>query len=205
MAPGPSSEQPEPLGGREPWAPNPRRSGKDVSGPRYPARGAVTYLLRNAQQELVALSNQADVKASIVITASAIVLGLAVNNIGDHSLRWSLVTLAVWLLVSMFLAIVAVIPKHRRGNLNDHERGTTAFNPLFFGHYSTVPEETFVTLMEEIMVDDETVYQAQLRDLHARGVYIERNKLRYLRWSYAAFFVAFLAGSVQQLITVIVR
>jgi hypothetical protein len=59
--------------------------------------------------------------------------------------------------------------------------------------------------MEEIMVDDETVYQAQLRDLHARGVYIERNKLRYLRWSYAAFFVAFLAGSVQQLITVIVR
>jgi hypothetical protein len=51
------------------------------------ARRSVDYLLRNTQQQLVALTGQADMKASIVITAASLVLSISATQWDRQSLR----------------------------------------------------------------------------------------------------------------------
>ena len=56
------------------------------------ARGSVDYMLRTTQQQLTDLSGQADLKASIVMTTSAILTSVAAARLDHEAVRWSLVT-----------------------------------------------------------------------------------------------------------------
>ncbi len=76
-------------------------------------RDSVDYLLRNTQQQLVALGGQAEFKASVMITASSIVASIAASQIGDHDLRWGAVALMVLLVPALLTAVLTVYPKFR--------------------------------------------------------------------------------------------
>ena len=164
-------------------------------------RRAVDELLRNVQQALVAYTGQADLKANIVITTSSLVLTIVATRWGEHSLRPGLSAVAIGALLALLTAITVVIPKFRlpgkgevRQDFAPHE------NPLFFGHFASMPRERFVEIIAEITADDATLYEAQTRDIHDQGRYLVENKYRHLRLAYVFLGLAFLGGAVVQCI-----
>src|SRR5262245_50342124 len=93
-------------------------------------RSSIDYMLRTVQQQLVDLSGQADLKASIVMTTSAILTSVAAARLEHESVRWSLVTFMVILLVAMLCAVLAIVPTFRT-----HAPPSHRINPLFFGDF----------------------------------------------------------------------
>src|SRR5438067_11942804 len=92
-------------------------------------RSSVDNILRTAQQHHVQLSVMADTKASILITISSIVLTISLSRSENPQLRPALLTLASACLISLLLAIIAVLPTFARRR-SDHR--PTEFNLLFF-------------------------------------------------------------------------
>jgi len=163
-------------------------------------RSSVDYLLTNAVAEMSALTAQADMKGSVVITASSIVLSIASTQFGDSALRWSLVTLVVFVLLALLSSVLAVFPKFKI-HPEPGDRLPPGFNPLFFGHFARISKRHYLEEMAAIVRDDGAIYRAIVSDIHDQGVYLLRAKFRYLRFSYACFLVGFLAAAVQLGIT----
>lgn len=174
--------------------PSPRSDGPRPLD-RVVARRSVDYLLRNTQQQLVALTGQADLKASIVITASSLVLSVAATQWDRDSLQPAIYLLAAGMLGAMGAAILAVIPKFRMRKTSDARWPATA-NSLFFGHFTKVPTDVWVDHMGDVLAEDTTLYEAILVDLHDQGTYLIRSKYRFLRLAYLLVGLAFGASAV---------
>ena len=153
------------------------------------ARSSVDNLLRTVQQHHVQLSLMADTKASILITISSIVLTIALSRSGEPHLRPALMTIAATSLVSLLLAIVAVLPTFGRPR-----RG--AMNILFFGHFAPMSEDEYMDELHTILIDDGTLYEAAVRDIHSLGVYLYRKKYRFLRFAYVALLLGFIIATI---------
>jgi len=144
----------------------------------------------------------ADTKANIIITVSSVVLTLALGRIADASMRPAVITLAVFTLISLFFAILAVLPKHRSirvaaGPLPDD------FNLLFFGHFAELPRDRFLHEVAASMKPDGSVYKTMANDLYSLGWYLAHRKYRYLRFSYLFFLAGFIIACAQQLWTLV--
>jgi hypothetical protein len=74
-------------------------------------RNSTDYFLRNVPEQLVQLSAQADLKASIVLTVCTIVLSLSFARSDDP--RTSIWVLGGGLFFSLIAAILAVLPSAR--------------------------------------------------------------------------------------------
>lgn len=153
------------------------------------ARSSVDNLLRTVQQHHVQLSLMADTKASILITISSIVCTIALSRSGEPHLRPALMTIAVSSLISLLLAIVAVLPtfgRPRHGSMNI----------LFFGHFAPMSEDEYMNELHTIVADDSVLYEAAVRDIHSLGVYLYRKKYRFLRFAYVALLAGFIIATV---------
>ena len=155
-------------------------------------RSSVDNLLRTVQQHHVQLSLMADTKASILITISSIVLTIALSRSGDPKLRVALLMLAAAALVSLLLAVVAVLPTFAAPR---HMRRDFSRNLLFFGHFAGMPEEEFMERVADVLRDDATLYETAVRDIHSLGVYLYRKKYRFLRYAYVALIAGFVAAT----------
>lgn len=164
---------------------------------QVPERNTGDALLRTAQQHHVALSSMADTKANIIITVSSIVLTLSFGRIGDPDLRSSIITLAVFTLIALLLAILAVLPKHRALKL-DGDALPRDFNLLFFGHFAELPRERFLGEVARSMKADGSVYLTMANDLYSIGWYLAHRKYRYLRYSYLFFLTGFVLACLEQ-------
>ncbi len=167
------------------------------------SRHTVDYLLLGLQQEMVQLTGQADLKGSIIITASAIVVSVSVTQFNEADLRWSLVTLVAFVLLALLSSILAVFPKFKI-HPEPGDRLPHGFNPFFFGHFSQIPKARYLELMADVLRDDRSTYRVMVEDVYDQGVYLLKNKYRFLRFSYACFLIGFVAASIQLTITVIV-
>lgn len=170
---------------------------------RIPERNTGDVILRTAQQHHVVLSSMADTKANIIITVSSVVLTLALGRIADASMRPAVITLAIFTLISLFFAILAVLPKHRsirvgEGPLPEH------FNLLFFGHFAELPRQRFLHEVAVAMKPG-SVYETMAKDLYSLGWYLAHRKYRYLRYSYLFFLGGFVIACAQQLWTLVAR
>jgi len=168
-------------------------------------RRSVDELLRNVQQALVAYTGQADLKANIVITTSSLVLTIVATRWSEASLRPGLTALAVGTLLALLTSITVVIPKFRlprkgevRHDFEPHE------NPLFFGHFASIPRRRFIEIIADISTDDAVLYEAQVADIHDQGRYLVEKKYRHLRLAYVFLGLAFLAGAVAQTVATFV-
>jgi len=168
------------------------------------SRRSVDELLRNVQQALVAYTGQADLKANIVITTSSLVLTIVATRWSEHSLRPGLAGVAVGTLLALLTAITVVVPKFRfprkgevRHDFDSHE------NPLFFGHFASMPRDRFVEIIAEIASDDSGLYEAQTVDIHDMGRYLLEKKYRHLRLAYMFLALAFVAGAAAQSIATV--
>jgi hypothetical protein len=167
------------------------------------SRHTSDYFLLGLQQQMVQLTGQADLKGSIIITAASIVVSVSATQFSDAELRWSLVTLVAFSLLALLSSIVAVFPKFKihpePGNELPH-----GFNPFFFGHFSQISKARHREVMADVLRDERTSYRFMVEDIYDQGVYLLRNKYRFLRFSYACFLVGFVAAAMQLTITVIV-
>lgn len=162
---------------------------------RVKGRNAADVFLRTAQQHHVQVSVMADVKANIVITASSIVLTLALNRYDDPGYRKSIMVLVPFITLALLFAIVAVLPKHRPLHWTAGTPKPPMFNLLFFGHFASLPKERFLREMAGVMEDDATLYRTACEDIYGIGYYLNRYKYRYLRWSYGFFLAGFLLAA----------
>src|SRR5690242_6485407 len=166
------------------------------------ARRAVDELFRNTQYALVTFTGQADLKANIVITTSSLMLTIVAARWSDHSMRPALGGLALGAMLALATAITVVIPKFRlptRGESRDHFKPTE--NPLFFGHFASMPRERYVEVMAEIAAEDAAVYAAQTRDIYDQGRYLIEKKYRHLRLAYTFLGLAFVFGIAAQFLS----
>ena len=168
-------------------------------------RRAVDEVLRNTQQALVTYTGQADLKANIVITTSSLVLTILATRWSEHSLRPGITCMAAFTLLALIAAITVVAPKFRlpkkretRLDFAPHE------NPLFFGHFASMPRDRWVEILANIATNDATLYEAQAADIHDQGVYLIENKYRHLRLAYILLATAFVAGAIAQAIATLV-
>jgi hypothetical protein len=155
-------------------------------------RSSIDYLLRTVQQHHVQLSVMADTKASIMITISSIVLTISLSRSNEAHLRPALMTIAATALISLFLAIIAVLPTFRAPRTGSGR----AMNILFFGHFASMSESEYMDEMERILSEDSTTYEAMVRDIHSLGIYLYRKKYRFLRFAYVALLLGFIAATI---------
>ena len=155
-------------------------------------RSAADYLLRNTHQQLVALSSQADLKANILITVSAILLSLIATRLDNHELRPGLITLMVFLFLALLAAIVAILPKFRIRP--DRRVLPSDGDLLFFGHFARLPRDQYLSEMAEVLREDASVYRALVTNIHGQGVYLLGAKYRWLTLGYVFFLMGFLTG-----------
>jgi hypothetical protein len=168
-------------------------------------RRAVDELMSGLQQSLVTYTGQADLKANIVITTSSLVLTIVATRWSDHTLRPALGAVAIGVLLALLSAITVVIPKFRLPRRNDRRQHFERHeNPLFFGHFASMPRERFVAVLAEIATEDEVLYETQAADIHDMGRYLVEKKYRHLRLAYVFLALAFLAGVVAQAIATVV-
>ncbi|MEP6484856.1 MAG: Pycsar system effector family protein [Rudaea sp.] len=161
-------------------------------------RNTADVMLRTTQQHHVSLSAMADTKASIIITVSSIVLTLSLGKVDQPELRMSVVTLTVFTLLALLLAILAVLPKYRPLRLTSTELPSN-FNLLFFGHFSELSRDRFLTEIGNSLLPNGTVYSTMAKDIYSLGTYLANHKYRYLRYSYLSFLTGFILASLEQL------
>lgn len=166
---------------------------------KVPERNTGDVLLRTTQQHHVTLSAMADTKASIIITVSSIVLTLSLGKLDQPELRLSVVTLTVFTLLALLLAILAVLPKYRPLRLKPDAALPPNFNLLFFGHFAELPRERYLAEIARTMRPDGTIYETMAKDIYSLGSYLAHHKYFYLRFSYLSFLTGFIAASLEQL------
>ena len=163
-----------------------------------PERNTGDTILRTAQQHHVTLSAMADTKANIIITVSSIVLTLSMGKLDQPELRISVLTLTIFTLLALLLAILAVLPKYRPLRLKTTELPPN-FNLMFFGHFAELPRDRFLAEMVRAMRADGSVYETMANDVYSLGSYLANHKYRYLRVSYLCFITGFILASLEQL------
>jgi hypothetical protein len=141
------------------------------------------YLLRTTQQHHVQLSAMADQKASIIIGAAFVLLAMVFGKASSGmEIPHALVMLATTLMLSGLLAALAVMPRFGKAP-------KSGSNPLFFGHFTALPEDEYVKNLVDILESDETIYETMSRDIYQLGRVLRFRKYRYLGWSYRALVV----------------
>ncbi len=170
--------------------------GIDALYAAVPERNTADVLLRTAQQHHVALSTMADTKANIIITVSSIVLTLSLGRMDHVALRTSMLVLAGFTLLTLLLAILAVLPKYRPLRLHQGQPLPPQFNLLFFGHFSELDPERFQREIARSLAADGSVYRNMARDIYSLGSYLAHYKYRYLRLSYLSFLTGFVLATL---------
>jgi hypothetical protein len=167
----------------------------DVKG-----RRSADVLLQVMTQDLTTLSGQADIKASILITAASIVVSVSLTATRYKEVRWALATLSVFALVALANAILAVLPRGKPIRAGEGIPATP-FNPLYFAHAARVDSDAYVETMAGVLREDASIYEAVTRQVHSLAYHLEHRKFAHLRRAYAWFLSGFVAAGVAQLIT----
>lgn len=153
--------------------------------------GHLDQLVRQTRAHHVVLSSQADTKANMLITVSAIVIPLTVRYVSDPVLGPAALTMIGFSVLTICLAAYSVMPKVRPGVRGTHD---PTFNPLFFGDFAALSYDEYLRIMEEILADPENAYEAQVREVYVIGQYLAHRKYRFLRWGYTCFVVGLLTA-----------
>ena len=144
----------------------------------------------------VQLSAMADVKANIIITASSIVLTLALSHFEDPGYRTTVLLLLPFVTLALLFAIIAVLPKHKPIRWSEGHAKPSKFNLMFFGHFAELSKPRYLREMARVLKDDPAIYEAMCEDIYGLGHYLEAYKYRFLRWSYLCFLLGFLLAAI---------
>ncbi len=157
------------------------------------------HLFRQTRMQHVQLSAMADVKASMMLTLSALIITFSIGYLTDPLLHWAVVVLLFFCLLTILAAAYAVMPKLNLNHAPDPENLNTNF--LFFGNFINYDYETYLKIMEKVVHDDTCVYEMQIREIYEQGVYLGRKKYVYIRYAFIFFIIGLLGSGTVLLLT----
>lgn len=150
-------------------------------------------MFRTSYRTHVELSGIADNKSNIMISINGIIISILLASISPKidSNPWLLIPTSVLLitcLASLIYAVLAARPRVSKEKVTLKDVRANNKNILFFGNFYTLNREDYVTAMEELMLDEEKIYDSMARDLHGLGTVLAK-KFHLLRFSYNIFMV----------------
>jgi len=159
-------------------------------------RTAVDNILRVNHGNQMRLNLMADAKANIMITVASVVFSIAIANLDNELVKWPLLTFAFGCFFALLFAIFAIIPKtdYPKDVTGDIDRKSPLFNPLFFGHFAHIPIEEYKEDYAEILMTDDSVYDAMAGDIFGQGKVLALRKYRFLKWSYMSFLLGMMSA-----------
>jgi hypothetical protein len=145
---------------------------------------------------LVVYSQMADTKANILLSVSSVLLSISLTKIADTRFTASIIALVGFLLITIFLALMTVIPRvqgfrHKKFSVHDPD-----YSPLFFGDYVDISYDEYAKDLEEIMNDSDRAYEAMVKEIYYAGVYLVKNKYKYIRSGYLFFFTGLIVSTL---------
>jgi len=158
-------------------------------------RQQLDHLLRQTRMNLVAFSQMADTKAHIILSLASVLLTLSLTRIADPAFTLSLAGLDLFLLVTIFFALLTVIGKLKVFDRKKHSVNDPDYSPLFFGDYGDIPYEEYARNFAEIMNDSDATYEVMVKDIYFAGTYLLQTKYKYIRLAYLYFFTGLLVSS----------
>lgn len=159
-------------------------------------RQQLDHMLRETRIHLITFSQMADTKANILLSISSVLLTISLTRVSDPRFTTSLMILAGFLLITIFLALMTVIPRvqgfrHKKYSISDPN-----YSPLFFGNYVDIPYDEYIKDIEEIMNDSDRTYEVMVKEIYQSGVYLVKNKYKYIRLGYMFFFTGLIVSTL---------
>ncbi len=151
-------------------------------------RQQLDHMLRQTRMNLVNFSQIADTKAHILLSLSSVLLSLSLTQVSDSRFTLTIIGLDIFLLITIFFALLTVIGKIKVVNRKKHSIHDADYSPLFFGNYGDVSYDEYAKNFEEIMNDPDLTYEIMVKDIYYAGVYLIRTKYKYIRLAYLYFF-----------------
>lgn len=151
-------------------------------------RQQLDHMLRQTRMNLVNFSQMADTKAHILLSLSSVLLSLSLTQISNPRLTLAIAGLDVFLLITIFFALLTVIGKVKVLNRKKHSIHDADYSPLFFGNYGDIPYDEYARNFEGIMNNPDLTYEVMVKDIYYAGVYLLRTKYKYIRLAYLCFF-----------------
>jgi hypothetical protein len=159
-------------------------------------RQQLDHMLRQTRMNLIAFSQMADTKANILLSLSSVILSLSLTQISNPRFALSIAGLDLFLLITVFFALLAVIGKVKVLDRKKHSIRDPDYSPLFFGNYADIPYEDYAHNFEEIMNDSDATYEVMVKDIYNAGVYLLLHKYRYIRLAYLYFFTGLIVSTL---------
>jgi hypothetical protein len=159
-------------------------------------RQQLDHMLRQTRMNLVAFSQMADTKAHILLSLSSVLLSLSLTRVTDTRYSLAIAGLDVFLLITIFFALLTVIGKVKVFDRKKHSVRDADYSPLFFGNYGDVPYDEYAKHFEEIMNDSDATYEAMVKDIYYAGKYLLQIKYRYIRLAYLYFFTGLIVSTL---------
>jgi predicted metal-dependent HD superfamily phosphohydrolase len=166
-----------------------------------PDRGIDTLFritLRNHTQ----LSSIADSKANILLSVNAIIVSIALSsiipkldNVNNAHLLVPTFIMLMFCVASIIFAILSTRPKVTSGVFTRQDIEDRKVNLLFFGNFYKMPLEEYEWAINEMMKDNEYLYNSLIKDLYFLGLVLEK-KYRLLRITYNIFMVGIIVSVV---------
>ena len=156
----------------------------------------IDHMLRQTRMNLVAFSQMADTKANIILSLASVLLSLSLTRITDTRFTLSIAGLDVFLLVTIFFALLTVIGKIKVFDRKKHSVNDPDYSPLFFGNYGDIPYEEYARDFEKTMNDPDATYEIMVKDIYYAGTYLLQTKYRYIRIAYLYFFTGLIVSTL---------
>ena len=159
-------------------------------------RQQLDHMLRQTRNNLVSFSQMADTKAHILLSISSVLLSLSLTQIADPRFTLTIIGLDIFLLITIFFALLTVIGKVKVFDRQRHSVRDADYSPLFFGNYGDVPYDEYAEHFAEIMNDSDATYEIMVKDIYYAGKYLLQTKYRYIRLAYLYFFTGLIISTM---------
>lgn len=167
---------------------------------------SIQSLYRVTLRNHIKLSDIADTKANILLSVNAIIISLALSNIvtkldasSNRHLMIPTLILISFSVAAIILAIMSTRPNVTSGEFTKEQVKKREVNVLFFGNFHKMPFDQFNWAINEIMYEQDYIYEALSRDLHSLGIVLNR-KYMLLRWTYTVFMIGIIASVISYVV-----
>ena len=160
--------------------------GDERASAAYSADGI--HLLRTTHQVQYQLSQMADQKANMLLGITFVIFTIAVGQARAGDPQPPLLILGGAAFVAAVLTVLAVMPTTKP------PPETSPKNLLFFGVFSQIPQEEYVTALLAGLSDTQGTYEAFARDIHQNGRVLAGKKYRLLGYAYRVLLAGLVAS-----------
>ncbi|MEZ5007681.1 MAG: DUF5706 domain-containing protein [Chitinophagales bacterium] len=163
------------------------------------SRGVET-MFRITLPNHIKLSTIADNKANFLLSISGIILSLLLgelitDNKPVQSFLMPTMYFLVVLVITMILSILATRPNITKGKFSKESILNKKSNILFFGNFHAMPLEDFTWGINQLMDDDELLYDSLTKDLYYLGIVLHK-KYKYLRFAFNFFMFGIISSAI---------